>query len=86
MNLRAPGMILLPPEDRTLPRMLEIQAISHGDGTLLTCANDSWTFRDARDIAGAEVGEKDHEIGLPRELRDEATRLIGRVAADDDLS
>ena len=55
MNLRAPGMIQLPPEDRTLPRMLEIQAISHGDGTLLTCANGSWTFRDARDIAAGRA-------------------------------
>lgn len=51
MNLRAPGMIPLAPEDRTLPRMLEIQAESHGDRTLLSCANDSWTFHDARDIA-----------------------------------
>jgi crotonobetaine/carnitine-CoA ligase len=55
MTLRAPGMIPLPPEDRTLPRMLELQAISHGDRTLVSCANDSWTFREARDIAAGRA-------------------------------
>ena len=44
-------MIPLPPEDRTLPRMLEMQAGSHGDRRLVSCADDSWTFREARDIA-----------------------------------
>jgi carnitine-CoA ligase len=41
----------LPPEDRTLPRMLDMQAIRYGDRNLLSCANESWTFREARDIA-----------------------------------
>ncbi|MBR1234103.1 ATP-dependent acyl-CoA ligase [Bradyrhizobium sp. AUGA SZCCT0182] len=55
MSLHAPGMIPLPPEDRTLPRMLEIQAGSHGDRTLVSCATDSWTFREARDIAAGRA-------------------------------
>jgi carnitine-CoA ligase len=48
-------MVPFPPADRTLPRMLELQAARHGDRALLSCANESanepWTFRDARDIA-----------------------------------
>ena len=51
MTLSASDMVLLRPEDRTLPRMLERQATRYGDRKLLACGDDSWTFRDARDIA-----------------------------------
>jgi carnitine-CoA ligase len=51
MALAASTMAPFPPADRTLPRMLERQAISHGDRRLISCGDDSWTFRDARDIA-----------------------------------
>jgi len=51
MTSDASGMVPLPPADRTLPRMLDIQAISHGDRTLLSAAAGSWTFREAREIA-----------------------------------
>jgi len=47
----ASKMMLLRPEDRTLPRMLERQAIHFGDRRLISCGEDTWTFRDARDIA-----------------------------------
>jgi carnitine-CoA ligase len=51
MTVPASDMAVLPPEDRTLPRMLEMQAIRYGDRNLLSCANESWTFREAHDIA-----------------------------------
>jgi crotonobetaine/carnitine-CoA ligase len=51
MTVPASDMALLPPEDRTLPRMLDMQAIRYGDRNLLSCANEAWTFREARDIA-----------------------------------
>src|ERR1700737_1223158 len=51
MTPAASGMVSFPPEDRTLPRMLELQAISHGDRTVLSAPGGRWTFRDARDIA-----------------------------------
>lgn len=44
-------MVPLPPADRTLPRMLEIQAAHHGDRTLLSAVGGSWTFREAHEIA-----------------------------------
>ena len=55
MTLGASDMVPLAPEDRTLPRMLDIQAARHGDRTLLSCANDSWTFHKARDIAAGRA-------------------------------
>jgi carnitine-CoA ligase len=51
MTLSASDMVLLPPDDRTLPRMLELQAIRYGDRKLISCAGDAWSFREARDIA-----------------------------------
>jgi carnitine-CoA ligase len=51
MTLAASAIAPFPPADRTLPRMLELQAISYGDRRLIACGDDSWTFRDARDIA-----------------------------------
>jgi crotonobetaine/carnitine-CoA ligase len=51
MTPAASGMVQFPPEDRTLPRMLELQAISHGDRTVLSAPGGSWTFREARDVA-----------------------------------
>jgi carnitine-CoA ligase len=50
MTLSAADM-LLPPNERTLPRMLERQAAHYGDRELISCGEDSWSFRDARDIA-----------------------------------
>ena len=50
MTLSAADM-LLPPNERTLPRMLERQAAHYGDRELISCGEDSWSFREARDIA-----------------------------------
>jgi carnitine-CoA ligase len=51
MSVPASDMVLLPSDDRTLPRMLELQAIRYGDRKLISCAGDAWSFREARDIA-----------------------------------
>jgi crotonobetaine/carnitine-CoA ligase len=51
MTTSASDIVLLPPADRTLPRMLELQAAKYGDRRLLSCGDDSWSFGDARDIA-----------------------------------
>lgn len=51
MTLGASRMVQFPPEDRTLPRMLELQAISHGDRIVLSAPGGSWTFREAREVA-----------------------------------
>jgi crotonobetaine/carnitine-CoA ligase len=51
MSASAADMVLLRPDDRTLPRMLELQAKRYGDRELISCAADVWTFREARDIA-----------------------------------
>src|SRR5882672_4813713 len=51
MTHSASDLVLLPPDHRTLPRMLERQAARYGDRQLLACAGHSWTFREARDIA-----------------------------------
>ena len=51
MPVGASDMVLLPPGDRTLPRMLERQAAQYGDRRLISCADVSWSFREARDIA-----------------------------------
>ena len=37
MTLSASDMVLLPPSDRTLPRMLELQAAHYGDRRLISC-------------------------------------------------
>src|SRR5258708_9260899 len=55
MTLGVPDMVLLPPDDRTLPRMLELQASRYGDRKLLSCGGDSWTFRQARDVAAGRA-------------------------------
>jgi crotonobetaine/carnitine-CoA ligase len=51
MTASASDMVLLRPEDRTLPRMLELQAAKYGDRKLLSCGGDTWSFSDGRDIA-----------------------------------
>lgn len=51
MTVPASDMVLLRPEDRTLPRMLELQAAKYGDRKLLSCGGETWSFREARDIA-----------------------------------
>ena len=51
MTRAASGMAPLPPADRTLPRMLDIQAARYSDRTVLSTATGSWTFREARDAA-----------------------------------
>jgi crotonobetaine/carnitine-CoA ligase len=51
MSASASDVVLLRPEDRTLPRMLELQAARYGDRRLISCGDASWTFREARDIA-----------------------------------
>jgi crotonobetaine/carnitine-CoA ligase len=51
MSASASDMVLLPPDDRTLPRMLELQAAKYGDRKLLSCTGHSWTFREAHDVA-----------------------------------
>jgi crotonobetaine/carnitine-CoA ligase len=55
MTPQASGMIPFRPADRTLPRMLDVQAARHGDRTVLSAAGGSWTFRDARDIAAGRA-------------------------------
>ena len=55
MTLSATGMVSLPPADRTLPRMLDIQAARHGDRTVLSTDGGSWTFREARDVAAGRA-------------------------------
>ena len=44
-------MIPFSPADRTLPRMLDIQAARHGERVLLSAAGGTWTFREASDVA-----------------------------------
>jgi carnitine-CoA ligase len=51
MTPSASGIVPFAPADRTLPRMLEIQAARHGDRTVLSAAGGSWTFREAHEIA-----------------------------------
>jgi carnitine-CoA ligase len=55
MTSLSSGLAALAPDDRTLPRMLEIQAARYGDRTVLSCADFSWSFRDARDIASGRA-------------------------------
>jgi crotonobetaine/carnitine-CoA ligase len=43
------------PADRTLPRMLDIQAARHGDRALLATPHGAWTVREARDIAAGRA-------------------------------
>lgn len=63
MTLSAADMALLPPNERTLPRMLERQAAHYGDRRLISCGKDSWGFRDARDIAAGR-GASLHAAGV----------------------
>ncbi len=63
MSASASNMALLRPEDRTLPRMLELQAAKYGDRRLLSCGENSWSFRGARDIA-AGSGATLHAAGV----------------------
>ena len=48
-------MVPFAPANRTLPRMLDIQAARHGDRILLSTAGGSWTVREARDIASGRA-------------------------------
>jgi len=63
MSASASDMVLLRPEDRTLPRMLELQAARYGDRQLICCAGDAWSFREARDIAAGR-GASLHAAGV----------------------
>jgi crotonobetaine/carnitine-CoA ligase len=55
MTLAMSDMVPLAPADRTLPRMLDIQAARHGDRALLSTAGANWTVRVARDIASGRA-------------------------------
>ena len=46
----------LPQAQRTLPRMLTVQAERHGDRPLLTIGRQTWTFRDAASVAARRAG------------------------------
>jgi len=44
------------PADRTLPRLLDLQAARHGEGALFGCAGESWSFASAPGIAARAAG------------------------------
>ena len=48
--------VTLPYAQRTLPRMLTAQALCHGDRPLLTIGPNTWTFRDAAEVAARRAG------------------------------
>jgi crotonobetaine/carnitine-CoA ligase len=48
--------ISVAPADRTLPRLLELQAARHGDRVLFACGDESWTFNRAAEIAARMAG------------------------------
>jgi carnitine-CoA ligase len=48
--------ISVAPADRTLPRLLEMQAARYGDRVLFACGGEAWTFRDAVEIAARMAG------------------------------
>jgi crotonobetaine/carnitine-CoA ligase len=51
MTLATSSIASLAPADRTLPRMLDIQAARHGERVLFSMAGSSWTFSEARHVA-----------------------------------
>jgi len=44
------------PGERTVPRLLVSQAVRHGDRTLFACGGESWSFKDAAEIAARAAG------------------------------
>jgi crotonobetaine/carnitine-CoA ligase len=44
------------PGDRTLPRLLDLQAARHGDCVLFACNGETWTFAEAAGIAACMAG------------------------------
>ena len=89
MTASASDAVLLAPADRTLPRMLELQAAKYGDRKLLSCAGNAWTYRDARDIAagraaslraaGVSAGDR---VAILCSNRLEMLEIIGRRKED----
>ena len=55
----------LPPMDRTLPRMLALQAERHGDRTLVTVSGRTWTVNEACTVAARRGGSL-REAGVGR--------------------
>jgi crotonobetaine/carnitine-CoA ligase len=55
MTVAVSDLVPFAPADRTLPRMLEIQAARHGDRLLLSTAGGTWTVRQARDVASGRA-------------------------------
>ena len=55
MTLAASSPVALAPADRTLPRMLDVQAARHGDRLLLSTAGGTWTVRQAREVASGRA-------------------------------
>jgi crotonobetaine/carnitine-CoA ligase len=46
----------LPPAERTLPRMLALQAARYGERRLFSCLGETWRFSDAPDVAARMAG------------------------------
>ena len=57
--------VLLSPIDRTLPRMLMLQAERHGDRPLVTVDAQTWTFRQTCDVAARRGGSL-RQAGIKR--------------------
>jgi carnitine-CoA ligase len=55
MTMAVSDLFAFAPADRTLPRMLEIQAARQGDRALLSTTGGGWTVREARDIASGRA-------------------------------
>jgi crotonobetaine/carnitine-CoA ligase len=55
----------VPPMDRTLPRMLALQAERHGDRTLVTVSGRTWTVNEACTVAARRGGSL-REAGVGR--------------------
>ena len=49
--------------DRTLPRLLDLQAARYGDRVLFACNGETWTFTEAAKIAARMAGAL-HEAGV----------------------
>ena len=48
--------ISVAPANRTLPRLLDLQAARHGDRVLFSCAGEAWSFASAPGIAARAAG------------------------------
>jgi carnitine-CoA ligase len=55
MTIAVSDLVPFAPADRTLPRMLEIQAARQGDRALLATTGGTWTVREARDSASGRA-------------------------------